>query len=68
MAPFIVITLCLFFLYMSHQISSYDFVGLASIHAASCLGDFYFSYLVIRAPEKSYVEDTEQGINLYRSI
>ncbi|WP_192988286.1 DUF3267 domain-containing protein [Carnobacterium mobile] len=67
MAPFITITLLLFLMYLFCLIPPYAFIWLASIHASTCVGDFYFSYLVIKAPKNSYVEDTEQGINIYHS-
>ena len=43
------------------EISPYAFVWLASFHGSACIGDFYFCYLVTKAPAHSYVEDTEQG-------
>lgn len=67
MAPFIIITLLLFFMYLFRLIPPYAFIRLASIHASTCVGDFYFSYLVIKAPKNSCVEDTEHGINFYHS-
>ncbi|MBN2958491.1 MAG: DUF3267 domain-containing protein [Streptococcus gordonii] len=41
-------------------------IALASIHAASCIGDFYLSYILISQKEEILVEDTEVGLNIYR--
>ena len=65
LAPFVLITLILWLLYAYREISPYAFVWLASFHGSACIGDFYFCYLVTKAPAHSYVEDTEQGINFY---
>jgi hypothetical protein len=35
------------------------------LHGAGCVGDFYFTYLILFAPENIWIEDTEQGINFY---
>lgn len=65
LAPFVLITVILWLLYAYREISPYAFVWLASFHGSACIGDFYFCYLVTKAPAHSYVEDTEQGINFY---
>lgn len=65
LAPFVLITLGLFLLNRIGWISGFSFVFLASFHAAACVGDFYWIYLVMRAPKNSYIEDTEKGINFY---
>ena len=41
-------------------------IALASIHAASCIGGFYMSYVLISQEEEILVEDTEVGLNIYR--
>ena len=41
-------------------------IALAGIHAASCIGDFYMSYVLISQKEEILVEDTEVGLNIYR--
>lgn len=65
LAPFTLITLALFIIYVLGGISAYVFVYLAALHASGCVGDFYWMYLIIKAPEEAYVEDTEIGINFY---
>lgn len=66
LAPFILITLSLCFLYYINTLAAATFIVTASLHGASCIGDFYFVYLVLRSPSGSLVEDTEKGINFYR--
>ena len=41
------------------------FIYLATFHASACVGDFYWIYLIFKAPRKAWVEDTEVGINFY---
>lgn len=65
LAPFALITIILFILYLLGVASSHAFVWLASLHASSCAGDFYFSSLIVNLPSESYIEDTEKGINFY---
>lgn len=66
LSPFLFITLALFAFYYSGWLSATAFIVVGSLHAASCIGDFYWVYLIIRAPRQCLVEDTEQGINFYR--
>jgi len=42
------------------------FTLIAAAHAASCVGDFYFLFLIVKAPTNSRVEDTEVGLNIYQ--
>jgi hypothetical protein len=65
LAPFVFITFALFLFYWGGFIHAVTFVILAASHAAACVGDFYFVYLILRAPQNSQVEDTEQGIAFY---
>lgn len=65
LSPFTLITMGLFFLAYIQMISPVYFIGLATIHAASCCGDFYWVYLILKAPKGTYVEDTENGISFY---
>lgn len=65
--PFVLNTLFLYVLYHLRLLNPYPFVLLASIHASACVGDFYFSYLIVKAPKNSLVEDTEQGISFYKT-
>lgn len=65
LAPFICITSGLWLAYWYGWINSFSFIFLASLHGAACVGDFYWIYLLIQAPKKALVEDTEVGINFY---
>lgn len=65
-APFVVITLLLVVLFAVNFLSEFLFVLLASIHAAGCVGDFYYLYLLSKYPKDIQVKDTEKGIELYR--
>lgn len=66
LAPFVLITLILYVVTYRQFLPVPIFVIIASMHAASCVGDFYWCYLLIRAPRNTYVEDTEEGMNLYK--
>lgn len=68
LAPFVLISLALFICYLSGWIPTSSFVFLSALHGAGCVGDFYLIYLVITAPKKAKIEDTEQGINLYQDM
>ncbi|WP_028273740.1 DUF3267 domain-containing protein [Atopococcus tabaci] len=65
-APFVLITLLLLALFIAEALSKVLFVMLASIHAAGCVGDFYYLYLLSKQPKDIQVKDTEKGIELYR--
>lgn len=64
-APFVIITTCLVIMLFIGIIPDYIFILLSSIHAVGCVGDFYWSYLLFKAPKKILVEDTDVGINFY---
>lgn len=66
-APFIFIASFLIILFMLKMISVFFFVCLASIHTAGCVGDFYWIYLLVKAPKNALIEDTEVGINFYEA-
>ncbi|SJN27501.1 hypothetical protein FM115_04070 [Marinilactibacillus psychrotolerans 42ea] len=38
---------------------------MASLHAAACVGDFYWVFLLSRHLGNILVEDTEQGMTVY---
>lgn len=65
LAPFVVITTFLFIIWQLGLISSLMFIFVTALHGAGCVGDFYWVYLAIRAPENSLIEDTEVGIDFY---
>lgn len=65
LAPFILITIGLWSAYHYGLIRPFSFITLASLHSSACVGDFYWIYLLFRAPKNSLVEDTEVGINFY---
>lgn len=65
LAPFILITITLNLLYYLGIISPFVYVSVASIHTSGCVGDFYWVYLIKKAPANSLIEDTETGINFY---
>lgn len=66
LAPFLLISLSLTILVLLGILAPITYVALGSIHASSCVGDFYFIWLLIKAPKSCLVEDTEQGINFYQ--
>lgn len=67
LAPFLMITLGLTIVFWFGKLFASSYVLLASVHGAGCIGDFYFTYLVLRAPRNAFIEDTEQGISFYQN-
>lgn len=67
-APFIIINGSLFILYALQVIPYFFFIPLISIHSGCCVGDFYWAWLLIKAPKNSFVEDTEVGLSFYKKI
>lgn len=65
LAPFVFITAGLMLLMALGLITEYFFVFYASIHAASCVGDFYWVFLLSRHSGDILVEDTEKGMTVY---
>ncbi len=68
LAPFVVISLALSILMALRVISPAFFVFLAAIHAAGCIGDFYYAYLLLFPYGKMEirVEDTLSGLRIYQ--
>lgn len=65
LAPFTFITLILLSAVSLGFIPINLFVNMASLHAAACVGDFYWVFLLSRHPGNILVEDTEQGMTVY---
>ncbi|SFC00912.1 Putative zincin peptidase [Alkalibacterium subtropicum] len=65
LAPFVFITAGLIVLLVLGLITESFFVFYASIHAASCAGDFYWVVLLSRHSGDILVEDTEKGMTVY---
>lgn len=63
--PFIIITISLYLLALNEIMSPWLYTILSVWHTAACVGDFYFSYLIIQAPGKVIVEDTAEGIKIF---
>ena len=66
LAPFLGISVGLFLFYLFGWLTASLFILIAAAHAASCVGDFYFLFLIVKAPANSCVEDTEVGLNIYQ--
>ncbi|WP_249934236.1 DUF3267 domain-containing protein [Marinilactibacillus psychrotolerans] len=65
LTPFTFITLILLSAVSLGFIPVNLFVNMASLHAAACVGDFYWVFLLSRHPGNILVEDTEQGMTVY---
>lgn len=65
-APFVLISLGLTISYVAGILPGSNYVFVAAIHGACCVGDFYWVYLILRAPKDSLIEDTEVGIDFYQ--
>ncbi|WP_022796488.1 DUF3267 domain-containing protein [Bavariicoccus seileri] len=68
LAPFIVISTLLIISYYLTILSAIFFVLLAALHAGSCVGDFYFIYLICRSPKNCLIMDTEVGLSFYHKV
>ncbi|MBO1308603.1 DUF3267 domain-containing protein [Enterococcus sp. 669A] len=64
-APFVLITSCLTAAYLLGIMPAGAYILFAATHAGACVGDFYWCLLLVKAPPKTLVEDTEVGIDLY---
>lgn len=66
LAPFVFISIGLTLIYIFSKMSIFDYALLASVHAASCIGDFYFFKIVLQSPKGAIFEDTATGLNVYQ--
>ena len=64
-APFIIITVILIITLYLGILPKFFFFILATLHAGSCVGDFYWVLKMIQAPKKSKIETTDKGIIIY---
>lgn len=64
-APFIIITMILIITLYLGVLPKFFFFILATLHAGSCVGDFYWVLKMIQAPKKSKIETTDKGIIIY---
>lgn len=64
--PFFLISICLYILSL-FGINNIFCYFLFSLHAAGCIGDFYYCILLLNNKKDIFVEDTEKGINIFRS-
>lgn len=67
LAPFIIWSLTLTILFGMNLLSFPAYVGIASLHATGCIGDFYYAYLlgIKYARKKILAEDTAVGLIIY---
>lgn len=68
LAPFVFWTLVLSLLFAAHFISHPTYIGLVSLHAAGCTGDFYYVWLLLVKHGRGDIlaEDTATGLLIYR--
>lgn len=68
LAPFVFISLGLTVALVMGWISPIVYTIIASLHAAGCIGDFYYTYLLLIKFGKGniLVEDTETGLLIYQ--
>ncbi|MGO0093710.1 DUF3267 domain-containing protein [Streptococcus suis] len=69
LAPFVVISLGLTMVAVFWGMDVSLYLILATMHAAACVGDFYYAYLLLVkfAKENIAVEDTETGLIIYQA-
>lgn len=63
--PFVIISLFLIGMYLLGWLPGDIFLGVASLHGAGSVGDFYILWRVLAAPKYYFVSDTENGISIY---
>lgn len=66
LAPFVFLTFFFALLTYLNLISAIVFVVLGVVHTGACIGDFYYSYLLVNTPGKVIMEDTEMGIKIFQ--
>lgn len=68
LAPFVLISLSLTVLAVLGVFSAVSYVLLAALHAAGCIGDFYYTYLLAIKHRNINLlaEDTETGLLIYQ--
>lgn len=65
LAPFVLISSALMGYALFSLNTSVPLIFLASCHAASCVGDFYWVYLISKQGGNIRVQDTEVGMSIY---
>ncbi len=67
LAPFIVWSIMLTILFGMNLLSFPAYLGIASLHATGCIGDFYYVYLlgIKYGKQKILAEDTAVGLIIY---
>lgn len=65
LAPFVLISSALMGYALFSLNTSIPLIFLASCHAASCAGDFYWVFLISRQGGNIRVQDTEVGMSIY---
>lgn len=67
--PFVLISLGLTICLACNWLNASSYIFLAALHAAACTGDFYYTYLLLVKYRKGsiLVEDTEEGLRIYRT-
>lgn len=65
-SPFIIVSLLLIGAFVLNILSLFVFLFLTSIHGSGCIGDFYYVFLLLKAPKGSLIEDTPVGISFYK--
>lgn len=68
LAPFYMISIGLTVAAMLGWLDATSYLLLASMHGASCMGDFYYGYLLLAKFSKAniLVEDTKNGLMIYQ--
>ena len=64
-APFIFVTAALVIIFLIGILSPLSFTVIASIHAAGCIGDFYWIMKMLQTSNDATIETTERGIIIY---
>ena len=69
MAPFVIISILFTLAYVFGFMSSVTYVMYAGLHGAMCIGDLWYLYLLtVKHRGTVYVEDTKQGITIYKPL
>lgn len=65
MAPFMILTALYSLVYFLQIVTPFFYISIAALHGSGCIGDFWFTYLLLKSPKNIVMRDTQVGIDIY---
>ncbi|MBS7577563.1 MULTISPECIES: DUF3267 domain-containing protein [unclassified Enterococcus] len=65
MAPFTILTVLYSLLFFLQIMTPLFYISIAALHGSGCIGDFWFTYLLLKSPKNIVMCDTKVGIDIY---